>query len=118
MRRLTKSEFLEMPIGEFFKLSKHEDYLISKDINTCGQFSLKSLGVELLPDQPEITIENLGRFMAKYGGRPSAIFRKGNQTYAGLLTYRQTDNYVSENFKVWPKCEIVDQRWADLGGAE
>jgi hypothetical protein len=117
MKKLTKSEFLEMPIGELgFKVRQNTMLTHKEAFNDIVM--LEDLGVELLPDLPEITVENLGRFMAKYGGRPSAIFREGNQTYAGLLTYRQTDNYVSENFKVWPKCEIVDQRWSDLGGAE
>lgn len=119
--RKTKDQLLDSTLRELgFSVSEEE---ISIGGNCIHQ---STLGIELIEEKPEITIKNLGLFMAKFEGYPEAKFlsKTGNPNDAGhwrkdkLRGITSEGKYLAEYGICWHECEVIDERWTkeNLGG--
>jgi hypothetical protein len=132
MKKMTKQEILDSKVGELgFEIIKigsnhYLDHSQMKciDMGLGDGLFLDDVGIKLIPDKPPITIENLGRFMAKFDKYPLAEFKGpyGVGFPAGervlSVCCKDSINYVCSEHYCWPVCEITDERWTveNLGG--
>lgn len=84
----------------------------------CSQKTLlklnEHLGIELVPEAPEINIQNLGRFMVLHGEYPEAtgVAFDGN-IFEGVLTFISCTSYEISGQEV-NSVQITDPRWLEL----
>lgn len=127
MKKMTKQEFLDSKVGKFFELS-YDSYdrpylhVIGEEQALC---SCIDMGIELTPDKPPITIENLGRFLAEFGEYPKAELYYETGSILGYLLHigdskRPYYGMCESKFRTssYVNCEITDERWTaeNLGG--
>jgi hypothetical protein len=90
MKKLTKEKLLNSTLKELgFNIDGN---LIEYDKvgHRPIQIEVGKIGIELIPEQPEVNIKNLGRFMMEYGAYPEAEFgtglrQDGISPYIGFL---------------------------------
>ena len=117
LKKMTEKELLGMTLAELgFTILKSDGVLqiFERD------FYIKpvDLGIELIPEAPEVTQENLQLFWDKYECFPFANFGKNKDQY-GSLVYISSSGYISSNRLNDPHvyCEITDKRWTEIAEA-
>lgn len=76
--------------------------------------SLEELGIKIVEEKPDITIRNLGLFMAKFDKYPEADFKDSEHKNSerDLLTGISVGAAKYQSFDVrFRLCKITDPRW-------
>lgn len=107
--------YYESSIGPVIKPKKDDKH------NCMNAIKLQEIGITLIPEQPEITIENLGKFMAKFGldknPFPVAEFWTGSgSVVTDVLVYIDIhENYHDDRCNHYDNVKITDPRWREIG---
>ena len=120
MIKMTKEEFLNSKIGDYFDLDA-SFLLKTKELkspifdrnNDC--INDDYLKVSIIEEKPPITQENLCKFYLKFKEFPNAEFTSSVAVHLSrLIGVNETDGfYVSSQFKSFKKGEITDDRWTE-----
>ena len=122
MKQLTREQFLDSKVGDWFDVVSNNRHLIIKGNSEKSFVELGALGIELIPEKPPITIDYLGRFMSVFEAYPLAQFikedTKETQERCLLAILGGLKVFIDSYGKEWNNCEIIDTRWTaeNLGG--
>lgn len=116
----TEKELMKMTLEELgFEYAELGDKPIIEHVLLENEFFyVKDLGIEIIPEQPEITVKNLGKFMAMYKTYPEARFK--NEAVKSIKGTIRRLQYLSDNTQhpygcdggiIWPECRVTDSRW-------
>ncbi len=123
LKKISEKELLGMTLAELgLKLiytgERMGHCIIPEDQHNANDNAivLGVLGIELVPEMPPITIKNLGKFMAKFGEYPKALFYEDIDSIdpqKGRLNSILDDDlkYLNASGRWVDHCDIVDPRW-------
>lgn len=120
MKKLTKEKLLNSTLNELgYSLEYIGDRPFLKyEKDNVPTISVYGIGIELIPEPPEVNIKNLGRFMAKYGRYPEAEGRTESKHIEGFVTFVDEEDgvvfIVDDQFND-SDVIITDPRWSDMG---
>ena len=110
--------------------SYHDGSIFFDNAPTC-EYSIRiyNLGLKIKEGKPDITQENLEKFVINNGGYPECLHWDNNKSNKrkGYLTFVRDGDYNSYKFVIGgfyssqtKNCEIIDSRWTkeNLGGGE
>ena len=126
MKKMTKEEFLNSKIGDFFYLYeckfsieigiKRDSGVIDRNKNL--HLNINNLNVQIIEEKPPITQYNLSKFYLKFKECPESFFwyNKNDKLWIGrLLDFfsLSEDKFYSDFDLFFPYCEITDERWTE-----
>jgi hypothetical protein len=96
--------YLDPSLGNCLTIPSENGYI---------RIETKAVGIELIPEKPEINIKNLGLFMAKFGEYPEAQFWNDRcaTKFDGELASNLHGQYQRAGLNEFEHCEIIDDRW-------
>ena len=113
MKKLSRKKLLSMSLEELGFSIRDNAIDIPQSKQMIG---LNHLGIQLEPDMPEVTQENLCKFYLKFKGWPKAQFHDhdhfdDDEWVNGFLMSWEIPYTLSYEGVAYDDCKITDERW-------
>ncbi len=130
LKKMTRKQLLGMTLAELaLKLiytGERMGYcIIPDDQNNANDNSivLGVLGIELVPEKPPVTQENIELFVDKFGKFPKCLYWNNpeSERHDGFLTSKMDTRYGDCRYKIKGRgrvayVEITDPLWPEIAG--